>query len=477
MKQLTSSRAASLLMGGAAVVFGARGETLTAYSHTRLIFQQLGRVMSGEIDRLMIFMPPRHGKSSMVTAAIATWLWYEPSLEMGMATFSQNLSSDLSLLVRGGYRALDGNIGVIDTVNRWKTAEGGGLWAVGVGGTAQGRGGDCLVLDDAQKQDDVHSDLKRERAWDWYRGVFRNRLHPGGKMILIGTRFHEDDIFGRILEIERESDSPERWTVLLIDMEYEPETLRELREEIPSVEVVGLDEREEGERLTMYSDDEISRTKSSSGSWVWSSVYQQRPTPHGGLMLKTEWFQYLPGLPGRITRRVRAWDLAGSTKGTADRTAGVLLAEFLNDYGGTQWIVLDIQAGRWSPKERRERIMAAANEDGAEIVIEQEYGRAGEDITGQLIADCAPHVATAIKPTGAKPVRAQGISAQAEAKNIFLLSGAPWVTKFLDEVKLFPVGTHDDRVDALAHAFNWIAANQPDAPWEVMESPVAGLIS
>ena len=459
---MTSERAANLILGGAAWALNEKGTLIRPYLHTRFVFSQLGRVMSGEVDRMMLVMPPRHGKTMAVKSLVATWLLHDPSATFGLSSYGSELSDDLSRDIRAYYDVLGGRFGEVERVSRWATASGGGLWAVGMGGATTGRGAaTCLIADDILKgREEADSDTMRQRAWGWWRGTYRTRAEPGCRLIVIGTRWHDDDPLGRLLAAEKDEDR-EGWTIVLVDMEHDPHTLDELRAELPHNEIVGIPDRKPGHVLDMYAPGEVRRLKAAVGSREWGALYQGRPAPAGGLMFKEDDFVLVNEAPDDVDLMVRAWDFAATDNATSDRTAGVLMG--VTGRGeARRWWLLDVVSGRWTPSVTRETVLATAKSDGREVhqVFEEEKGSAGKLLTQQLVTAIAPAPGHAVSPTGSKTVRATGLAAQVEAGNVRVLR-APWTRGFLDEIKVFPAGRHDDRTDAASHAFNWLGANEP----------------
>ena len=287
-----------------------------------------------------------------------------------------------------------------------------------------------------------------------YRNDFRTRLQPGGRIVGISTRWSEHDVFGRLFEQEA-GEGPEGWTIVHIDMEHDPETLEKLRQLMPDNEIVSLP-REEGEFLDMFSEADIRRTKGTLGSRGWTALYQGWPVPKGGLMFDRNDFRIVNAAPAS-KNVVRSWDLAASDGPKADRTAGVKMAQ-VGHGDDRRWYILDIVKGRMRPQERNQVIKDTATLDGPTVMqlFEEERGSAGKSVSVQLISMIAPMPGKAKKPTGEKDVRAQGLEAQVEAGNVYLVR-APWNVAFLDEAAKFPVGRPDDQVDAAMQAFNWLA--------------------
>lgn len=442
--------------------------------HTQALVREIQAVGDGVNRRLLVMAPPRTGKSLMVSRLACAWYTARhPDRVSAICSHTAGLATMLSRQGRGYYRAMGGRTSGKVTDELWETDEGGYVLARGRGGAFTGHGvSGCLFIDDLVKdREEADSPLIQMRTADWLKSVAFQRLEgPHSSVIAIGTRWSDHDPIGIIFELERAGGVTQNWRILWFDQEYDPRDRN-----IPDSCTLVPDWREEGELLCpeLMPPAEVAQKKALSGSREWASQHQQRPAPRGGLMFKAAWFGILRAVPGTVRRRVRAWDLAKSTSKDADRTAGVRMAEFTTESGAPQWLIEDVVSGKWTPKERHERITATARADGygVEIVIEQETD--GEDRVRQLVAACAPFSAKAIRAKGSKPVRAQGLAAQAEAGNVFLLGGgADWLPGFLDELTMFPVGKHDDRTDAAAHAFNQLAA-APTA--EIAESPFAGI--
>ena len=191
----------------------------------------------------------------------------------------------------------------------------------------------------------------------------------------------------------------------------------------------------------------------------WSALYQQRPTPPDGGKFKREWFRVISSVPDGARKAVRYWDKAG-TEGGGDYSVGCLIVEFENMY-----YVADVVRGQWSDLKREQMIRQCAERDRIQfshiqIWIEQEPGSGGQDSALATIRNLAGHNIRADKVSGSKEVRAAPFAAQCEAGYVRLVVGN-WNTAFLDELCMFPNGTHDDQVDASAGAFNKLKAHRP----------------
>ena len=440
-------------------------------AHHELLIEQLARVIVGEINRLIIMMPPRHGKTFNVCNAMATWLLHEPSLKIAATAYGGDLAEKVSVDTQRFYQNFAGQMGKLDRLSLWNTKAGGRFRAVSVGGQITGKGDNVLLLDDPMKgTEQADSARNREKSWDWYSSDFRSRLDTSdGRIICIGTRWHEDDVIGRILNLEasfQNADDPGRegWVVVLVDMEFDPEYVLELQAKLPHNELVYLP-RARGERLKQFSDKSISQSKATHGPRAWACTHQQRPVPRAGLMFDAEQIKTIKALPAEIqpAASVRAWDLARSTSPSADRTVGTLMHMYDID-GRSYWVIEHVHAGRWNPTDRHTEITATAERDGPEVFVLIEQATSKER-TQALLSAVAPSPCDFIKPVGDKAQRAEGFSAQVGAGNVKIVYGG-WNHDFREEIRSFPAVGHDDFVDSAVHAFNWLALRQPESTWE-----------
>lgn len=401
---------------------------------------ELEAVVEGCVKRLMVFMPPRHGKTALITVRFPVW-WMErqPGLRVIVAAYNQTLANKFSRISR---RIAQMRLGLNETrraVEEWETRTGCWYRAVGVGGGITGMGGDLIIIDDPIKsREEAQSFTYRERVWDWYTNDLYTRLEPGGAMILVMTRWHEDDLAGRILS----SEDGKSWHIVRLPALAE------------DGDVFG---RRAGEPLNAerYPVEELLKIKSVLGSWAFESLYQQRPMPVEGGLFKREWFvKFVEVAPAQVEARVRYWDKA-ATAGDGDYTVGVRMSRADGVY-----CVEDVTRGRWSPGERDKVIKQCAETDppGTQIWLEQEPGSSGVDSVQALIRLLSGYSVHADRVTGSKTTRAEPFAAQAEAGNVVLVKGH-WNASFLDELLVFPNGAHDDQVDAASGAFLALTRN------------------
>lgn len=252
------------------------------YWHLKEIAGKLEQVEKGEVKRLMIFMPPRHGKSHLTTEKFPAWyLGKNPNNEVIVAAYSATLAESFGYQSRDVMKTPE-YMAVFKTRLRedskakdhWRTIEGGGYLSVGAGGSISGLGANLLIIDDPIKNsDEAESKDFREKQWNWYISTARTRLYKNGAIILILTRWHEDDLAGRLLK--QQENGGDAWEVI----------------EYPAIAEHDEANRKEGEALCegLMTLDELAQTKAVQGPYYWSSLYQQKPITEGDQLFKREW--------------------------------------------------------------------------------------------------------------------------------------------------------------------------------------------
>jgi predicted phage terminase large subunit-like protein len=429
--------------------------------HLVLLQEKLQAIDRGELKRLIVSMPPRHGKSELLSVHAPVWfLERNPKREIIPASYAISLSRKFSRKARN----LAVKMGLplnpkVAQASEWETAEGGRVYAVGVGGGIAGHGADILIVDDPVKNvQEASSPLVREKIWDWFVSEAMTRLSPSGAAIVIMTRRHEADLIGSLTEgrdaesgeTEAEEDEPaidgeaERWDYVRIPAISEGEG-----------DPLG---RAEGEGLWKRWPIEALHRIRKRGEWLFAALYQQRPTPRSGGLFQKEWFsKYVDRIPaGDGIQFVRYWDKASSLANDADFTAGVLMA-----YRDDVLYVCDVIEKRVSPKGRRDLQKTCAENDPRNTItwIEHEGGSAGADAAEEEAKALAGHPVHWEHPTGPKWLRAESFASQCEAGNVVLVK-ASWNRKFIEQLCSFPNGKHDDMVDAASGACRKLTAKR-----------------
>ena len=421
----------------------------------------------------MVFAPPQHGKSQLISVHLpAFWLAHRPDDPIILTSYGASLahakSAEAKALVESpAYANLFPTV-TTDQSSRakdyWKIAgHRGAAVAAGVGGPITGRGAALGLIDDpVENWAQAQSQTVRDATWEWYRSTFRTRIWEGGAIILVMSRWHEDDLAGRLLQ-----DQGDQWHVLRLPalaetQEERDDNERRLGRAAGKADPLG---REPGEPLCpgRYSREELESIKADVGSYVWSAAYVGAPRATEGNRFKRVWFEIVDATPAEA-KRVRYWDNAATSE-SGCYSVGTLLTTA----GDGVYFVEDVQRGQWSTDERR-RIMrqtAALDRERYETVqqlygtvdiwFEQEPGSSGVDSATDTVRDLAGFPVHADRVTGSKDVRLEPFAAQAEAGNVKLVRG-DWNWDWLEEICAVPSGKYRDQADATAGAFNKLAA-------------------
>lgn len=459
------------------------GSSYSLWSHPRHVAYLdniLVQLVAGDLRRLgyvgvIIEEPPRHGKSELTSHYNPAWyLGTFPDKRVMLASYQDTFASSWGAKARDTLDLLGPDIFGCRVNPRRSAADWwdiaghkGGMVTAGVGGQFTGRGADLLIADDLIKNyADAQSETLRNRTWDWWRSTARTRLEPGGVICVIGTRWHEDDIIGRLLAAM--GASPEGENHELYD-EHADKYLRirlpmlaEGPDDIPEDEVYVPDPlgREPGEALwpERYDEVEARNLRATAREIIWAAMYQQRPAPVEGAMFQRDWFEVVPP-PTCKMKVVRRWDLAGTEEGEADDpdwTAGVKVG--LGDDG--VFYVLDVQRFRETPGGNEKKVLQTAQKDSKRVKIrmEQEPGQSGKhQIMHYRRRVLRGFLFRGVRSTGDKVLRAETAAAFAESGDIKVVRG-PWNKEFLRELTRFPNGAHDDQVDAFAGAIDDLTA-------------------
>lgn len=421
------------------------------YRHIDKLIGVLQRVADGEIERLMVFMPPRHGKSETVSRLFtAYYLRRHPERWVGVNSYADALARTLSRNARDHYQSAGGTLkSDASAMNHWETGKGGGMWAAGVGGPITGKGFHLGIIDDPLKNaEEAASETIRDKQRDWYRSTFYTRAEPGAAVVIIQTRWHEDDLSGWLLASEgNEDDEPERWQIVSM-----PAIAEGNAPKFPATCTVEPDERAAGEPLCVerYPLAKLRKLERRVGSYFWSALYQQRPTPPEGDMFQRSQFRTTESIPP-ILYSIRYWDKAVSTSRSAKKTAGVKLG--ISQDG--RIFVLHVVNGKWQTSDRRRVMLETARADGPGVIvgIEQEPGSSGLDSVTDEVVMLRGFAAFADAPTGDKDTRLRPFQAQVQVGNVWLARGE-WNEGYIDEMCSVPHGTYRDQADATAGAYN-----------------------
>jgi predicted phage terminase large subunit-like protein len=401
--------------------------------HTEALCDHLEAVERGEINRLIVMMPPRHGKTMHVSQALPAWVFgRNPRAQIILASYGAELAEGNSRKARSYMRSdrwpFECRVSEESRAqSRWQTDAGGILIATGCEGGLTGYGADRLIIDDPTRdRADAESEAMRERLWMWYSDVARTRLMPNGRIILCQTRWHDDDLAGRILN----SDDAKRWTVL---------SLPAIAEENDALG------RGPGEALwpELFPVEALPRVPDEMSSSSFASLYQQNPVPAGGATFKAEWFELrYDELPRRLAS-YQAIDSAWKDGLANDRSVIATLAT-----DGKDIYVVDIWAGRKKYADLRNVVLDNYGKHQPKLVYVEEAA-SGFALVDELRRSTGMPIKGISPGRDSKEARADAVTNWFEAGRIKFPRNATWMGDLLSEFLRFPAGKHDDIVDAV----------------------------
>lgn len=431
--------------------------------HHALLCRHLDRFVAGEIGRLMVVMPPRHGKSELVSRRLPAFLLgRDPDLQIIAASYGADLASRMN---RDVQRIIDtpeyeqlfpgtmlsSTHARSDAMGSWlrnsdlfEVVGRRGLYkSAGVGGSITGHGAGVGIIDDPVKNREVADSPRiRDMVWDWYTSTFYTRLEKGGRILLTMTRWHEDDLAGRLLRQAADNPEADQWTVLRLPAIAEADGHPD-------------DPRDLGAPLwpAKYDADRLAATRAVVGSSDWTALYQQRPSPVEGTLVKRDWWRYWRELPARFDYAIGSWDLTfgGGSSYVVGQVWGV---------AGAQRYLLDQVRGQmgFSAQLAAIRAQRAKWPQLSAILVEKAANAAA---VGDLLAAEVPGLLL-LPPHGSKAARLAAVSPQIEAGNVYVPDPAvaPWAGDYVEEFAAFPSGANDDQVDATSQALDWLRMRQ-----------------
>ncbi len=418
--------------------------------HLALLNDRLGQLARGEIKRLMVFMPPRHGKSYLCSQYFPAWYIgafrgrviltsYEATFAATWGRLARNVLTEWGPPVWNVRVAQDSS-----AADHWElegaNGQHGVMFTAGVGGAITGKGASLLVIDDPVKNmEEAQSATMREKAWQWYTSTAYTRLEPDGRILVIQTRWHEDDLSGRILKHGREQGDSEPWHVLSLPAIAEADEAHPITGDAPYT-------RREGAPLwpSRFSAERLAAIRADVGGKVWAALYQQHPTPDGGLIWHREWFRTYRDLP-TLTRTIQTIDTAFKTGIASDYSV-------IATWGATEtdFYLLDVWRARVEFPDLKRAILAQAAKHKPSAVLVEDAA-SGQSALQELRRETALPLMP-VKPTGSKEGRAAAVSPLAEAGKVWLPESAPWLADWLEEHVAFPMAAHDDAVDTTSMA-------------------------
>ena len=448
------------------------------------IAQAVADVEAGESRKIIVQLPPRSGKTTLVTETSVAWMLAKhPEWPAILTSYSGALATTWTRLIRNWIEA--GMLGPSVAIPRdsraaasWDTTAGGRVIARSIREGTTGEGGKCVIIDDPVKDFvDAHSKARRDEVWAWYKSVATTRLHAPSLIVVIMTRWHTDDLVGRILSTEYEGD-PTEWEVISIPAIAEKDDILGRAKGEPLLSPLVSETPEEAiERLK--------KVKETLGSYIWTALYQQRPQPAKGKIFNRDDWRYWTLDPAIVSLNDKgnpdgrviyfdparaagewldAWDLTfGGSQDSGDYTVGQRWCRVQGDR-----FLIAQQRGQWEFPEMLRRFKTWDTNGQDSLSSASPYGRF---VTKRVVekAAAADPLVTSLKEQvggivarparGSKVDRARAWSPLAEAHNVYLPlpsdPGNEWVADYIDELAGFPSGSlHDDQVDASSLAMS-----------------------
>jgi predicted phage terminase large subunit-like protein len=428
--------------------------------HHRVTAEYLDLFAKGEIKRLMLFQPPRFGKTELASRRLpGRLLGMNPDNKLIACSYSASLASRINRDVQRviddpAYKNVYPGIGLsgknVRSDRRGSylrnseifeiVGHSGQYISAGVGGAITGSGCNIGLIDDPIKnKEEAKSKVYRDKIWEWYTSTFYTRLEKDGQILIIQTRWHEDDLSGRILQKIKEGDIKDDWVVVSL-----PAIMDTPKNE--------YDKREIGEPLwpAKYDLDKLHEIKSNLSSYDWSALYQQRPSPEGGSIIRRDDIKLYSDIDRIRPRKIiQSWDMSFKQTEDGSYVVGQVWGKLKADY-----YLIDQFRQRigFSDTLKAVQAMKAKHPDTSEILIEDKAnGPAVIDALRREVGGIIP-----MSPRGSKESRASAISYLFEAGNVYIYNRLQGLDDYIEELTSFPSGVNDDQVDATSMALDYL---------------------
>jgi len=407
--------------------------------HLEQLAAKLEAVERGECKRLIVTMPPQHGKSELISLRFPCWyLGRHPEALIVQAGYAESIALLHSRQARDIFTSPEGKVlfperGGHDIIERqaaheWGTKQGGSYYAVGVGGGLTGRGFNLGIIDDPVKDaEEAASQLIREKVCEWYRTVFRTRVHPDAAIIVVMTRWNVSDLVGWLLKLATEDPTADKWEIL----------------HLPAISKDGAALWPE-----RYPIEVIQNIRATVGSRAFEALYQGNPTIAEGNIIKREWWKYYKERP-HFTRIVQSWDTAFKAKAENDYSVCTVWGEAANGY-----YLLDVWRQKVEYPELKRAAISLHGRDKANAVLVEDKA-SGQSLIQELKRETALPVLP-VKVDSDKIARVNAVSPLIEAGKVFIPEYATWLHDYIEELSAFPNGANDDAVDSTTQFLAWV---------------------
>ncbi len=408
--------------------------------HHRKIAKKFEDIRDGKIKRLIVNMPPRHTKSEFASFLFPSWLvGNKPTLKIIQTTHNTELAVRFgrkmkNLIDSQVYQQVFDEVAISadsKAAGRWETNKGGEYFAAGVGSSITGRGADLLIIDDPHSEQDALSETAFDNAYEWYTSGPRQRLQPGGAIVIVMTRWSVKDLTGRLIDAQAKEPKADQWELI------------EFPAILPSQKPIWPE---------YWDIDSLTATRASLTEQKWQAQWQQQPTSEEGSIIKREWWKLWEedDIPDLI-HVIQSYDTAFSKKETADYSAITTWGVFSHpNKGNPQIILLDAEKGRWEFTELKKRAMEKYKYWEPETVI-VEAKASGLPLTDELRSSGIPVVNFTPSRGNDKHVRVNSVAPMFESGQVWC-PDERWAQDVIEECAAFPFGDHDDYVDSTTQA-------------------------
>jgi predicted phage terminase large subunit-like protein len=420
--------------------------------HHRILANMLMDIEAGEKDRICVNVPPRHGKTQMTSIYYPAWfLGRNPDKKVMLISHTGDLAVDFGRKVRNiinsdAYREVFSNVKLASdskSAGRWNTNFGGEFYATGVGSALAGRGADLLLVDDPHSEQDILNGNYEifDKAYEWFAFGARTRLMPGGRVAIVHTRWHLDDLTGRVIRDMAKNQAADQYELV----------------EFPAI--LEIEDADTGKIVEkplwpeFFDLEALHRTKASMPVYQWNAQYQQNPTAEEAAIIKREWWQWWrEDDPPTCEYLIMSLDAAAETHNRADFTSlttwGVFHNSEVDEY---HIILLNSICDRYEFPELKRMVMEEyqywepdsliVEKKSAGTALYQEMRR-----TGIPVQEYTPH-----RGTGDKTARLNSVSDIVSSRMVWVPQ-TRWAEELVEEVAAFPFGSHDDKVDSTVMA-------------------------
>jgi predicted phage terminase large subunit-like protein len=416
-----------------------QGKDKDSWGHHQIMAHEFTKIATLKKGRLIINMPPRHTKSEFSSFLYPAWMIGKfPKMKIMQVTHNAELSARFGAKIRNlmdtpKYKEIFGDVFLrpdAKAKSKWETNHGGEYFAAGVGGSITGRGADLLIIDDPHTEQDAFNKASFPRTYDWYLSGPRQRLQPGGSIVLVMTRWATNDLTGLLKRAESEPKA-DKWSQISF-----PALL------------------ENGEPLwpEYWSQEDLERTKASISVRNWTAQYQQDPTSEEGAILKREWWQPWEGDLPELEYVIQSYDTAFSKKETADYSAITTWGVFkpYENYPRCL-ILLDAEKGKYDFPELKTKAFELYKYWEPDMCV-VEAKASGQPLLQEFRRAGIPAIDYSPNKGRDKHTRVNSCAPAFESGQIFYPKGEKFAEEVIEECAAFPNGEYDDYVDSTTQA-------------------------